>query len=150
MAGVDLDRGCIQQMHPNGSLISMYRDAPGVYYGESGQPVRDDVAEAAGFDVKSLRIARRKGELLEEFKAKLDRDFAKAEERAGVAAIRAEEEAEAKAVAEGNAPPPAEEEPSREGEEGETSGDGDGDGEEPEKEGPMPGRRRKKGGGRGR
>lgn len=47
---------------PNGERVSMYKDEPGVYYGEDGQPLSEAVAERAGFDVRSLARERQRRE----------------------------------------------------------------------------------------
>ena len=74
--GLDLNRGCLQRSakdergQPTGSLISMYigcppdfKEAePGVYYNEAGTEVPEEVAAAAGFDVKRHALEKKAAE----------------------------------------------------------------------------------------
>jgi hypothetical protein len=89
MKGMDLDRGVTQKTHPNGTLIGMYKDAPGVYYSESGEPATEADAEQAGFDVRANRIKRRAAEAFAKAKPRILAAVRRAEERAFE---RAEEE----------------------------------------------------------
>jgi hypothetical protein len=77
-------------------MICMYLDAPGEYLFEDGTVVQNEelIAEA-GFDVKADRKAGLKAVKLAEAKAKIEADFADAEEKAD-----AEAEAEASAEVE--------------------------------------------------
>jgi hypothetical protein len=68
---MDLDRGVVTAVSHAGS-VSMYVDAPGVYYDGAGNIVSDQVARIAGFDVEHDQVNRRKMERLEKAKAKVE------------------------------------------------------------------------------
>lgn len=42
--------------HPNGFFVVTYADSPGTYYDEAGNPVKDEVARQAGFNVEEDRV----------------------------------------------------------------------------------------------
>ena len=84
----DADRGGIIQRDPaTDNKVCMYFDDPGIFFTLGGQEVGDDVAERAGYDVKTLRressILREKREALEAIEAKY------AKEREAVEGTRA-------------------------------------------------------------
>jgi hypothetical protein len=65
----------IARKHPNGSRVVMFLDMPGMYYTEHGDPVEDDGAKAAGFDVAALGRDRSRREKLAEAKKKIDAQY---------------------------------------------------------------------------
>jgi len=80
--GLDLNRGCLQRSvkdaggNPTGAWIAMYTGVPGdnfagadpgVYYDDVGNEVPEEVAAAAGFDVKRHALERKSKERRIEF-----------------------------------------------------------------------------------
>lgn len=80
MSGVDLDRGCTIRIHPSGFRVIMYKDAPGEYLGERGEPMTEAIAAQAGFDVDALGRERAKKKRLDEYRAKVEQEFADGQE----------------------------------------------------------------------
>lgn len=80
MAGVDLNRGCTIRIHPHGFRVIMYKDAPGKYLSEAGDPLSSKLAGEAGFDVETLERERRKQERMAEYQAKVEAEFATEQE----------------------------------------------------------------------
>ena len=70
---IDLDRGATQRKHPGGFFVSMYKDDPGIYYGEDGAVCDVALAEGAGFPVQAHYKERRRRELMAKYKVKIDR-----------------------------------------------------------------------------
>lgn len=81
MPAVDLDRGVCQRRHPDGMLIGYYKDSPGVYFDERGEPVSEAVAAAAGHDVRSAKIERVKRQKLDEARRQIEAEVAELEAR---------------------------------------------------------------------
>lgn len=77
---INRNRGCTIRFHPSGFRVIMYKDAPGEYLDERGGPMTEKVAEQAGFDVKSLRRERMKRKRMDEYKAKVEAEFATEQE----------------------------------------------------------------------
>ncbi len=85
MGNIDPNLGLVQKPLPNsGPMISMVKGRPGVYWDAAGEPATDDMAIAAGFDLKRERLMKRKDELLAEATAEIEADF-----KAAAAAIEA-------------------------------------------------------------
>lgn len=74
--GIDRNRGCTIRFHPSGFRVVMYKDAPGVYFNERGEPANERLAAQAGFDVPVLRKAKLKQERMAQYKAKVEEEFA--------------------------------------------------------------------------
>jgi hypothetical protein len=68
---IDLDRGVITRITHAGE-VSSYVDVPGVYFDGQGEPVTDDAAVRAGFDLERDRLEMRKLERLAKAKAEID------------------------------------------------------------------------------
>ncbi len=62
---IDLNRGvqCCREKQ-SGTYVYMYIDTPGVYLSELGEPLTEDFARSAGFDVEKFRKERQKAEKL--------------------------------------------------------------------------------------
>ena len=70
--------GLISRPLPNGGpLISMVKSKPGVYYDVNGEPVSDEMAQEAGFDVPSAKREKAKRDAKADAMAKIDARFAK-------------------------------------------------------------------------
>lgn len=78
--GIDRDRGCTIRFHPSGFRVAMYKDAPGEYLDERGEPLSEKIAEQAGYDVHSLARERAKKRRLEQYKARVEEEFATEQE----------------------------------------------------------------------
>lgn len=61
---IDLNRGVTQRFHPQGYMISMYKDTPGVYLLNDGTQASLDQAKQAGFPVIDQTMEMRRRELL--------------------------------------------------------------------------------------
>ena len=83
MVGVDLNRGVHQRRHPDGQLIGCYKDDPGLYFDENGDPVSEVEAARCGHDVKGAKLQRMKKEKLAEAKRAIDAEVAELEQRVG-------------------------------------------------------------------
>lgn len=73
MDKIDLNRGVMIQKHgATGMDVFMYIDTPGVYLNAHGNPVPEEVAAAAGFDVDGLARERRRRERMSEAQRLID------------------------------------------------------------------------------
>lgn len=77
---LDLNRGVMTKFHPTGMRVSMYLDDPGRYYDDRGDPLADEFAKAAGFDLEKNRKEKAKQVRMAAYKAELDKEYASAEE----------------------------------------------------------------------
>lgn len=77
---INRNRGCTIRFHPSGFRVIMYKDTPGEYINERGEPMAEKLAEQAGFDVKMLRKERMKRQRMAEYKAKVEAEFATEQE----------------------------------------------------------------------
>lgn len=73
---LDLDRGVTKRRHPNGFVVAMYKDEPGVFVDIKGGQVTEAIAEQAGFDIETLSVQRRKNEKMAEAREKIESEFA--------------------------------------------------------------------------
>lgn len=77
--GIDYNRGTISRNTPSGIRVIEYQDEPGNYYSLAGNPIDEETARAANFDVEASRKKNRREQLYAEAKAKADsqveRDF---------------------------------------------------------------------------
>lgn len=73
---IDRARGCTIRFHPAGFRIVMYKDTPGVYFNERGEPANEKLAGQAGFDVAVLRKEKLKRERMAQYQAKVEAEFA--------------------------------------------------------------------------
>src|SRR5262245_59974300 len=72
----DYERGLIIQVSgASGERIMMYVDEPGTYLNAQGQPVSEDVARGAGFDVTKHKADRRRQESLARARAAVDQQY---------------------------------------------------------------------------
>lgn len=72
---LDTDRGVTKRRHPNGFVVAMYKDEPGVFLNLKGEPVGAEVARKAGFDVETLEVERRKAEKMAHARAEIEKEF---------------------------------------------------------------------------
>lgn len=77
---IDRNRGCTIRIHPQGFRVVMYKDAPGEFFSEGGEPFPAEVASAAGFDTEGLGRERLKQQRLAEMKEQIEREYASREE----------------------------------------------------------------------
>lgn len=77
---IDRNRGCTIRFHPQGFRVVVYKDAPGEFWAENGEPLSPEIARAAGFDVRALLKERTKQQRMAELKAQVEREFASREE----------------------------------------------------------------------
>ena len=57
---LNVKRPMTKRTHTNGMQVIMYKDAPGEYCDASGHPVKDEIAEAAGFDTAKEGLKKEK------------------------------------------------------------------------------------------
>jgi hypothetical protein len=73
---IDLDRGVeYRAIGQHGPSIYMYADDPGTYLDAHGVPVSDELAAAAGFDVKKHRLLKARTAKIAEAKAAIDEQY---------------------------------------------------------------------------
>lgn len=77
---IDLNRGVSMRSHPSGFRVAMYKEEPGVFYDMNGEPVSDELAAKAGFDVETLRLERQKQEKLAEARKRIEEEYKTAEQ----------------------------------------------------------------------
>ena len=79
LADVDPNRGMMYKPLPNGGpMIAMCKTEPGIYFDSKGNLVPDEMASAAGYDVKINRATRAKTRAKKSALEKIDAQFAKA------------------------------------------------------------------------
>ena len=82
---IDKNRGCIRKSTPSGLIVYMYKDEPGVYLDAKGNPINEEVAAAARFDIVRGKREKRRLELYAEARRRADeqvaREFRKADEQ---------------------------------------------------------------------
>lgn len=83
-ARFDPDRGGIVRRSggATGFDVCMYKDNPGVFIAKNGQPVSDDDARKAGFDLKRFKREARKNELMANAARKIEAQMAEASDEA--------------------------------------------------------------------
>lgn len=88
---LDLDAGITRR----GSAVSMYKHKPGLYLDDSGNPVSDEAASEAGFDIEDDRREARKNQAIIESRQRAIDEHEQIEARAiaEVDAAAAQEEA---------------------------------------------------------
>ena len=78
LADINPNRGLVCKPLPNGGpLISMCKTVPGVYFDASGEPISDELAASAGFDVATNRVEMKKSAAKAVAMEKIDAQFAK-------------------------------------------------------------------------
>jgi len=77
----DRDRGVLIRNHPTGFRVGTYPDSPGVYVDERGFPVSEDIARAAGFDIKSDSMQRQRQEALRRATQQVEEQFQSVQQR---------------------------------------------------------------------
>ncbi len=75
MAGIDLNRGVTIRGNVAGVRVYMYKDSPGEFHDVLGDPVTQDVARAAGFDVDRLLRERQKQERILAMRAQIEWEY---------------------------------------------------------------------------
>ena len=80
---IDRNRGTLERTNRDGITVIEFHDDPGAYFDRSGNPVPDETAESAGFDVTSGKIERRKRELIADATAKAEAEAREALQAAG-------------------------------------------------------------------
>lgn len=72
---IDLNRGVtIRRDVQTGMEVFMYKDTPGEYLTAHGKPVPEELARRVGFPVEDLGKERRKRELMEEARIRIERE----------------------------------------------------------------------------
>lgn len=98
LADINPNRGLICKPLPNGGpLISMCKTVPGLYFDASGNPISDELAASAGFDVSTDKAEMKKSAAKATALEKIDATFA--EETAKIDAM-SDAELEEKGVVE--------------------------------------------------
>lgn len=80
MPAIQRSRGCTIRFHPDGFRVFMYKGEPGRWYDERGETVTEKVAQRAGFDVETLQRERAKREKLEQYRQRVEQEFASQEQ----------------------------------------------------------------------
>lgn len=82
---IDFDRGVIFSQHPSMAVwVYMYVDSPGHYLNAFGNPVPEQLAKEAGFDVEKHAKERKRRERMQEAKDAIDAELAEINEENAV------------------------------------------------------------------
>jgi hypothetical protein len=76
MSGINYNRGVVKRTTTSGVQVCEYKDEPGTYYNTSGEPVEDELAKLAGFDVVEGQRSRRRRELEAEAQKNIEAQLA--------------------------------------------------------------------------
>ena len=72
---IDADCGVTIRRHPSGIWLNMYKDEPGVFLNDYGEPVNNQLAAEAGFDVAKLKKLKERQERIAAAIADIDKEY---------------------------------------------------------------------------